>query len=112
MTAKQYFLKHAIFVLNVQEKDNFELLAALMHYKLNYKTADTNDKTMSVLIDKYVYKSQILSLSDNKELKSKTAVDVDGLKSVQIINSIYAQWLNDMKSKFGDNFMAILQGNR
>lgn len=194
MTAKEYFLKHAVMLADTREKENFELLSVFRHFGLEYDVDTFKTGDYSFRIDGYDYKDKWLAerkgsltelygnvMAANKdkqstlrnnleeELKRKTdggvaefilfvqgarnlaeikgftepKADKQGKRAGQhiyatimswaaanrynfkvccqksqaeiaaeMINYAYYFWRNDMKEKFGDNFVRILQGAR
>ena len=192
MTAREYFLKHAVMLVDTREKENFELLSVFRHFGLEYDVDTFKTGDYSFRIDGYDYKDKWLAerkgslaelygnvMAANKdkqstlrnnleeELKRKTdggvaefilfvqgarnlaeikgftepKADKQGKRAGQhiyatimswaaanrynfkvccqksqaeiaaeMINYAYYFWRNDMKEKFGDNFVRILQG--
>lgn len=192
MTAREYFLKHAVMLVDTREKENFELLSVFRHFGLEYDVDTFKTGDYSFRIDGYDYKDKWLAerkgsltelygnvMAANKdkqstlrnnleeELKRKTdggvaefILFVQGARNLaeikgftepkadrqgkragqhiyatimswaaanrynfkvccqksqaeiaaEMINYAYYFWRNDMKEKFGDNFVRILQG--
>ena len=192
MTAREYFLKNAVMLVDTREKENFELLSVFRHFGLEYDVDTFKTGDYSFRIDGYDYKDKWLAgrkgsltelygnvMAANKdkqstlrnnleeELQRKTdggvaefilfvqgarnlaeikgftvpKADKQGKRAGQhiyatimswaaanrynfkvccqrtqaeiaaeMINYAYYFWRNDMKEKFGDNFVRILQG--
>lgn len=192
MTAREYFLKHAVMLVDTREKENFELLSVFRHFGLEYDVDTFKTGDYSFRIDCYNYKDKWLAerkgsltelygnvMAANKdkqstlrnnleeELQRKTdggvtefILFVQGARNLaeikgftepkadrqgkragqhiyatimswaaanrynfkvccqksqaeiaaEMINYAYYFWRNDMKEKFGDNFVRILQG--
>lgn len=192
MTAREYFLKHAVMLVDTREKENFELLSVFRHFGMEYDVDTFKTGDYSFRIDGYDYKDKWLAerkgsltelygnvmaanrdkqstLRNNleEELQRKTdggvaefilfvqgarnlaeikgftepKADKQGKRAGQhiyatimswaaanrynfkvccqrsqaeiaaeMINYAYYFWRNDMKEKFGDNFVRVLQG--
>ena len=192
MTAREYFLKHAVMLVDTREKENFELLSVFRHFGLEYDVDTFKTGDYSFRIDGYDYKDKWLAerkgsltelygnvMAANKdkqstlrnnleeELQRKTdggvaefILFVQGARNLaeikgftepkadrqgkragqhiyatimswaaanrynfkvccqksqaeiaaEMINYAYYFWRNDMKEKFGDNFVRVLQG--
>lgn len=192
MTAKEYFLKHAVMLVDTREKENFELLSVFRHFGLEYDVDTFKTGDYSFRIDGYDYKDKWLAerkgsltelygnvmaankdktspLRNNLEEELRRKMDsgvqefilfVQGARNLaeikgftepkadkqgkragqhiyatimswaaanrynfkvccqktqaeiaaEMINYAYYFWSNDMKEKFGDNFVRILQG--
>lgn len=192
MTAREYFLKNAVMLVDTREKENFELLSVFRHFGLEYDVDTFKTGDYSFRIDGYDYKDKWLAerkgsltelygnvmaanrdkqstLRNNleEELQRKTdggvaefilfvqgarnlaeikgftepKADKQGKRAGQhiyatimswaaanrynfkvccqrsqaeiaaeMINYAYYFWRNDMKEKFGDNFVRVLQG--
>ena len=192
MTAREYFLKHAVMLVDTREKENFELLSVFRHFGMEYDVDTFKTGDYSFRIDGYDYKDKWLAerkgsltelygnvmaanrdkqstLRNNleEELQRKTdggvaefilfvqgarnlaeikgftepKADKQGKRAGQhiyatimswaaanrynfkvccqrsqaeiaaeMINYAYYFWRNDMKEKFGDNCVRVLQG--
>ena len=61
MTAREYFLKNAVMLVDTREKENFELLSVFRHFGLEYDVDTFKTGDYSFRIDGYDYKDKWLA---------------------------------------------------